>query len=185
MKKYLTTPKLYIIIVIITLLFSPLFVRIWNECIYETTNIEFYLNNSYVNYTGGNEAKKFFDKYVNVNSYENISFYFKDSSKKIGMYNYWTVFAVDVNYEEDDFFDIAKKIVLDTEEPVLHKDTGYGLREYVIIKDEPLYYNNYATFYIDVGNYMIRYCFVYDCPHEKGTITDVRRIINRSINLPW
>lgn len=185
MKKYIKSPRLYIIILVIVLLFYPFFVNVWNKNIYETTNTEFYLDNSYVNYTGGKEAQKFFDKYANANTYRDISFYFKDSGKVIGFYNYWTVFALDINYQEKEFFDVARKIVLDTNEPLLFEDEGYGFRQYVVIKNEPLYYNNYAVFYIDVDSYTIRYCFVYDCPHEKGTITDVRSIINRSINLEW
>ena len=149
---------------------------------------------------GGKQAKLFFDEYAVLRSYKDIKFYYRDSGRQIStLYSSWTVFVLDVYYEEDCFLEIVNRILADTELPEEYNYNGEEYYEYIvshfdpssqdnfvgwqILKDEPLYKNNVAGFFVDIKHHTIRYCFIYN--EKNGNVTFFDTMVMLSIDLPW
>ena len=145
---------------------------------------------------GGEKAQLFFDEYADLRSYKDIKFYYRDSGRQISkLYNSWTVFVLDVYYEEEHFFETVNNILIDTDFSHRHGYDGEGFceQDYVlwedgffeceIVKDEPLYKNNVAGFFIDPQHHTIRYCFIYT--EKDGSTTFFMDTVMLSIDIPW
>lgn len=175
--------KYIIIVVVILILVSPhLCVLLWNMHI-ELGEIR---EGDYFEYAleklrGGEEAKQFFDEYADLSSYKDMKFYYRDSGRQIQfLRRSWTVFVLDVYYEEEQFREIVNTVLLDTDLPSEYDYNGKppyenlsddyrwneGFSQWNIRKDDPLYQNNCAGFFVDLQHRTVRYCFVYNCDYS-------------------
>jgi hypothetical protein len=97
------------------------------------------------------------------------------------------MFALDVWYEEDVFFETVDEILKDTHKTTLsdnnYKDDGFQC--YIITREDDLYVNNYAAFFIDVKLHTIRYFFLYNVPHEPKEVTHLYMYTDFTMDIPW
>ena len=166
----LTKTNWYIPATIITILIIlTVFPYAWNACIRETNDVEDYLDGSYIKFNGGEEAKHFFEEYARTDSYKDIGFNYRDAGKLIELYKYKTAFALDVYYEAEDFDRIFDAIVFDTD--IQESYCSFGeILVYNLIKNEPLYLENSAMFFIDKDNHRIIYALLLNhSPDCSGT----------------
>lgn len=182
--------QIIICVSVFLLILLVAFPPIWNACIKETHNAQDFLNGNYQSFNGGEEAKRFFDEYAYTQKYKDIAFHYYDGNKQISFYYAWvkTIFVLDVWYEEDIFFNVVDEILADTDSKILYPQNyeydGF-YNAYTITKNDNLYVDNYAAFYIDVNHHTIRYFFVYDIPHDPGAVTDLGMYSDFTISIPW
>ena len=181
---------LFSILLIISVLLSLFsFPLIWNSSVKRTHDVNDFYTGNYVEYSGGKEAKLFFDEYANLDAYRDIDFHYYDGDKVITIYDAWckTMFALDVWYEEDVFFETVDEILKDTHKTTLsdnnYKDDGFQC--YIITREDDLYVNNYAAFFIDVKLHTIRYFFLYNVPHEPKEVANLRMYTDFTMSMPW
>ncbi|MBQ7324635.1 MAG: hypothetical protein IJW98_02730 [Clostridia bacterium] len=184
-----------IAIVIAIVLLPPLCVILWNLHI-ELGEIREgnYFDYDLTTLRGGKEAKQFFDEYADLTAYKEMKFYYRDSGRQIQfLRRSWTVFVLDVYYEEEQFREIVNTVLPDTDLSSEYDDNGgtpyeylkgddrwnEGFSQWDIRRENPLYQNNCAGFFVDVQHQTVRYCFVYDCDY---VIDDA---LHSSIVLPW
>lgn len=191
--------KLIILILILVMIVIPplyvalTYINIENNAIHGDNFFDHDLSELH----GGESAKLFFDEYADLRTYKDMKFYYRDSGRKISIiYNSWTVFALDVYYDEDRFREIINTVLIDTGLPrdylyndesfyeyLVEKYAEYGFSCWEIMKNEPLYQNNVAGFFIDVEHHTIRYCFIYNEGNKSSTFLDI--MVKQSIDLPW
>lgn len=174
--------------IVASLLLFFSFPTIWNSCIKETHDVNDFISENYVDYNGGESAKQFFDEYANLEEYRDIAFHYCDGDKIITWYYAYskTMFALDVWYDEEMFFEVVDTILKDTERTTLY-DKNYtydGFYEYIVTREDALYVNNYAAFYIDVKHHTIRYFFLYNVPHAPMEITDLSMYSDFTWDIP-
>lgn len=181
--------KKIILVIVLAFFFGVTFVFVWNANIKKTHDVNDFHTGNYVEYNGGEEAKQFFDEYANLDAYRDIDFHYYDGDKVITIYDAWckTMFALDVWYEEDVFFETVDEILKDTHKTTLsdnnYKDDGFQC--YIITREDDLYVNNYAAFFIDVKLHTIRYFFLYNVPHEPKEVTHLYMYTDFTMDMPW
>ena len=81
----------------------------------DVDDVTVFLDGTYAEYVGGQDAKAFFDKYVRADSYKDIAFHYHYSdhilTKTNGILLNPSIFAVDIYHYNDDFFEIAYDIM--------------------------------------------------------------------------
>lgn len=162
-------------------------IALHNSKIDKTHSATAFLEQTYTSYNGGIEAKVFFDEYAYVDNYKDIAFNYVDGEKYIGLYNHFTVFALDVYYDEIDFLEIS--------DTILSEITGQTAKEFFITfdgkrnvafsgckveKGESVYEGNNASILFDPRYNTIRYVFF--C-NDSGTADDARYATIRTLNL--
>ena len=145
---------------------------------FSINDVNVFFDGSYKEYDGGEEASVFFSKYVKLYNYKDMAFRYRYTSKTatfnspiiIGA----SAYAVDVYYEEEDFYSAAEEIV-----PYVNKSEGsHG--EYLAytepvaffitrIIDETLNQDNLYTVMFDKKHFTIRYVFVSNYYQEDFT----------------
>jgi hypothetical protein len=181
--------KKIILVIVLAFFFGVTFVFVRNANIKKTHDVNDFHTGNYVEYNGGEEAKQFFDEYANLDAYRNIDFHYYDGDKVITIYDAWckTMFALDVWYEEDVFFETVDEILKDTHKTTLsdnnYKDDGFQC--YIITREDDLYVNNYAAFFIDVKLHTIRYFFLYNVPHDPKEVANLRMYTDFTMSMPW
>ena len=130
----------------------------------EVNNADVFMDGSYTQYDGGEEAKAFFDKYVNLDGHKDFSFkyrYVRRTYGKKGMYlTYASGFVVDVYYEESDFYSIAHSIIPDTDEDIKYTndlEVVGGFFKITQITNEDLPENSLCSVMFDKQHHTIRY----------------------------
>ncbi len=165
-------------------------INVWNESITQTNNSRYFLSGEYVSYNGGSDAAIFFEKYVDVRQYKEIAFYYGDYEKMISplkwIYNdnVYTVFVVDVYYDNTIFYDVSSNILSELDQKDLKNVPknyfdGYKIED----SDSSLYTNNCAMILFFEYYKTIRFVFICDC--KNGAIEDVHDLISWSMPLPW
>ena len=158
-----------ILISICVIFLIYLFTYISYLCVKKVNDAEKFLNGEYEKYNSGETAKQFFDNYVELEEYKDIAFHYCDGEKYIGgLHKTYTVFIVDIYYEEDVFYETAKKILPDTNDA-----NKAEMRKYInnfdvgiITLDKELYRENTACVMFDLEYNTIRYAFIYKLPVE-------------------
>lgn len=147
---------------------------------------EDFLNNSYAKYNGGKAANIFFEKYIDVSEYENISFKYVDNESRKTMHKSYTIFVVDIQYKKEQFLNITERTLPDTDHSVISEDEYNYFGDFFITKimiDDNIYKNNYCGVFFDTDHNIIRYVFMYNLKREETE--DIRYIIIKSIDLEW
>lgn len=181
---------IWFISIVVSLLLVFSFPTIWNSCIKETHDANDFLSGNYVDYNGGKSAKQFFDEYANLEKYKDIDFHYCDGDRKITFSFAYTktMFALDVWYDEDIFFEVIDTILKDTDSTTLYNSNytcnGFG-DSYIITREDDLYIDNYAAFFVDVTHHTIRFFFLYNVPHKPMEITDLRMYTDFTMDIPW
>ena len=177
---------LVVLTIICVLIFSYRYieysVKTHNSNIQKVDDIESFFDNSYSEYNGGEKAKEFFDSYVYLNEYKDIAFNYIDAEKYISFLRTpHTAFIVDVYYEEDVFYEIAEKILPDTNAETISEMTTRNFDVSIITLDKELYRENTACVMFDLEYNTIRYAFIYKLP---VVATDVRALGAIELSLP-
>ena len=139
----------------------------------EVNDTNIFIDGAYTKYRGGEEAKVFFDKYVNLSGHKDVSFNYRYSersmSPKRGIYlRNKSGFVVDVYYEESAFYSVAHSIISDTDEDIKYENDlspAYSFRITKII-NEDLSEKSLCSVMFDARHCTIRYVFVYDIYDE-------------------
>lgn len=135
---------------------------------FETDDISLFLDGSYKEYNGGEDAAAFFDKYVKIDKYKDIDFHYSYQERalatNVGILYDASAFVVDVYYEENDFWDIVGQLAPYTdnagnlEYEILNSVTPFYD---TIITDNSLNQENACSIMFDKQHYTIRYAFIY------------------------
>ena len=160
---------------------------IYNINIKKSDSVDDFFSEAYVLYNGGEDAKAFFDEYVNLEGYRDIHFHYVDGEKVIALYNFFTVFVVDVYYENEQFFEVSNSLLQSnvgvnaeiyfSEYDGKHKIAFDGFK---VKKTDENYKSNTAAVMFDPRYYTIRYAFLVN---EVGSAYDVKDCIIRSLDV--
>lgn len=156
-----------------------------------------FLDKTYTEYVGGQDAKTFFDKYVCADQYKDLAFhyYYADhvAASSIGVILNPSIFVVDVYYDSYDFsvvtFAILPHTNMSGEMPSQIIREGFWCVTRVI--DDNLNQDNLCSVMFDEEHNTIRYVFIYgfysenfladDAPFSPGVddseIRDVTRVL--------
>ena len=161
-------------------------IELWNLGVKKTDDIENFFNRKYELYNGGKEAKQFFGNYVELEEYKDIAFHYCDGEKYIGgWHKTYTVFIVDIYYEEDVFYEVAEKILPDTDDAdktEMSKNINNFQISKIVLREE-LYQKNTAYVMFDLKYNTIRYVFIYDCPADNNIkVVDLLRWVFPDLN---
>ena len=158
------------------ILIIALCIHINNANIPDVRDKDAFLSDEYAGYNHGEDAKEFFDSYADTGEYKDLSFYYHDGEKLIQLFlkskfKGWTVFMLDVCYEEDQFYQIADTVLDEVGETQL-KNSVDNWCEYKIVKNDPLYQQNTAIIMFDEERYIIRYAFFCGYPSDERVSSD-------------
>ena len=177
--------SLVISIICIILIIFIVFIFVRSCTFKKDENVESFLNGDYKKHNGGREAKLFFEKYIDLNNYRDIAFHFSDAGKRLSIYKCWTVYVVDVYYEQFKFYEIAGKYLNGSNESstcdLLPDVEGFKIK--IISEDTDLEDKNSYSIMFDESTLTIRYVFVY----KSGMLTKIGIVtaIERAFNLNW
>ena len=189
----------------------------WDYWFYSTLNIpdetianddvNCFLDGSYIELSGGDEAAAFFNKYVKLDKYKDIAFHYRYHERATLYYMDVlydaTVFVVDVYYEENDFWNIVEQIAPYNEHPeevkqkiidYIENDQFYGIN----IEDNSLNLDNSYYVWFDAQHFTVRYTLIYGYYtedfrgiHEQfvrgkdDTQTDIDKVLRYLVKLKW
>lgn len=122
----------FCVIVFVVCLLVSIGVVIYRYQIRKITDVESYLSKDYVKYNYGKDAEQFFDDYTSSEDYKNIAFYYCDAEKMISPYNTWTIFVLDIHYEENEFDSVNGKLI----SKINKKDPDSAMGGFLVYKIE-------------------------------------------------
>ncbi len=184
----MTKKKLIICAILATCIFfiSICFIKIYIDNFHYNTSEskEDFLNDQYKSFNGGEDASEFFDRFVNTKDALNVSFKYSDASKVLPIVKCYTVFSVDVTYDQEKY----EEIISNNSEYVISNLENTRVGDYsitLVAVDEQLYQNNYCgIFYNDKDN-IVRYLFVCDYNVDSSRYIMIADHIKWSIDLNW
>lgn len=185
--KVVKTIALTLVVSIIIYYLISAMIFMYNINIEKSDCVDDLFSKNYVSYNGGEDAQLFFEEYLNLEGYKDVKFHYMDGEKIIALYNFFTVFVVDVYYENEQFFELSNTLIQHNEGVSaeayfneydgLHKIAFSGFK---IKKSDTIYQNNTAAIMFDPRYYTIRYAFLVN---EVGSVFDVQDSIVRSLDL--
>ena len=129
----------------------------------------------------------FFDDYIDISNYESITFRYVDNESTFTIHKSYTVFCVDIEYEEIHFQNMIDDILPYTNyydiESRYHQYGSFLLT--TIMEKKEVYENNYCGIFWDDEHNVVRYLFLYHASREDVLEDGEISIIIRSIDLPW
>ncbi len=184
MKKPRTFIRLLIAILIATLVLV-LFLLVIGNRIYdryiEVSGAEYFLQNDYVEYQGGEKAKLFFDRYTDSFDYINIAFE-HHAGGVVG--NYAATYILDLQYIPEQYENTKNNILVHFAlESDLETFPYGGFIVNLITINEEIYNNNFCLICFDDDYNIVRYIFIYDIsPKEYNVYSPIG---DNTIDLNW
>lgn len=176
-------------IIITFFLISPfIYINIRNSTYKRTDSKDDFLNNNYVQYNGGKEARIFFEEFADVEGNKVISFKYRDKDKAITLKSAThTVFALDIKYSSENYYHHKNNIWKDTDMPNINEIMNYynSFLLTTVMLDKDVYKNNYCGIFFNDNDYIIRYIFFYDVKRDDVKEAGIKGAIRSSILLDW
>ena len=180
-----------IICIIAIIVFPLVYIAQKNTDFQKTDSEDEYLNRNYVSYNGGKEAERFFENFVKLDSFNNISFKYRDNDAKFTLRSAsHTVFALDVEYKAEDYLSHKYNIWENTNMPDENNSKNYYGSFLItsVMLDGGTYTDNYCCIGFDDEHCIIRYLFFYNTNRKealKHGIDSIKGIIYSSVMLDW
>lgn len=176
--------KKYIIGIVSALLILILILLpyLWNTSLKgHVRGYSLYLEKTYYDFYGGKEASLFFEKYITIENYLAIDFYYSDDGRIIfPLMKSYTAFIVDIYLEEHEFDQAILDLSNGESDLKMINDSFCFIK---IDGQEKLYKDNFAAIGWDDNHNTIRYVFV--CDAKEGNVYNIQTTYLRFYNLKW
>ena len=144
--------------------------------------------NHYVQYNGGKEAQLFFEEFADVGQSQDISFTYRDKDKAITLKSAaHTVFALDIQYSPENYYQHKNHIWKDTDMPDAKEKTNYydSFLLTTVMTDKDVYKDNTCGIFFNDNDSIIRYVFIYDVSRDDAKEDGIKAILRSSVSLNW
>ncbi len=189
-KKQTLVLVLVFVLILLLVIASPfIYVDIKNSIYKKSNSSSDYLNGNYVSYNGGEKAKVFFDRFVSGKEYRDVSFKYRDNENAVRLHGgSYTVFVLDLQYEENVYKDVFDELYQKTDQPDKNDKSNYygNYLNASVVLDDPIYLDNYCGIFFNVNDRIIRYVFLKGA--DSIGLQGEHKVISsiyRSVDLKW
>lgn len=178
-----------VIILIVLLAAAPFaYLLFRNAGVRRTDSADDFLNGSYASYSGGEDARIFFESFAKHGGGDKISFCYRDNDAAFTLKSAsHTVFALDIKYSPEDYTERKGSIWENTDMP----DGGDGenfLGSFLIATvcaEEEVYKDNCCCVCFNDSENIIRFIMFYDISRKEAVKDGLKTIIRASVSLDW